>query len=111
MELHTGKLIPVECSDIEKFLEFAHTEKNIALDSYYDSYIDQVEHSIESGYMVYNGKLFKVENTEHDSYGEIEGKFNPDGSVSYIAFFYNGSCGLTEALESVIKDNYGEICQ
>ena len=55
-------------------------------------------------YELVDDKVYILENYKiHDPYGDISGKLNPDGSIDFMCFWYNGGGSFSEALGSAIK--------
>lgn len=51
------------------------------------------------GYLVYHGEVYDLTDWKDLAYGDIfEATENADGSISYFVQFYNGGCGLEEAI-------------
>ena len=112
-ECHKGRLIPVNLNEktIEQFYESIcksrgytklTTDKGYEYDSYEELYNEEAGHYYD--YIKHDGLLYKVEDTELDAYGFVEGVLENDNSISYFVNFYNGGAGLGEVLEDAIKD-------
>lgn len=55
-------------------------------------------------FMEINGKLYEILEDEELEYGFCEVAENSDGSISYIASWYNGGASFSEVLEKPIND-------
>ena len=103
-EYHTGTLTEIKPNDSITLEELASSIV-IELDG------EDFEHSYESNlaylldnyddYALLNGKLYEIDDTEisEDSSATI----NADGTITYNVSFYNGGCGLHEAIEDTLK--------
>jgi hypothetical protein len=58
-------------------------------------------------FVVYKGELYEVEGKKHEDCDVMTASKNTDGSIDFVVSFYNGSCGLSEALESALESMEG----
>jgi hypothetical protein len=58
------------------------------------------------GYVKVNNKIYEMEDKPFVDDADIfEMSENPDGSLEYLVRFYNGGCGLFEALDTAYDRN------
>lgn len=51
------------------------------------------------GYAVYNGEVYDFSDWKDLAYGDVfEATENADGTISFFLQYYNGGCGLDEAI-------------
>ena len=106
MEHNKGKLIPFDLTEeVAKALVEAKGE---SLESYYDSYLEQMS----DDYTWYDedlakiaGKWYKVEFEikRGELYGFAEAVANEDGSINFNTYHYNGGGHWTEVVEGALK--------
>ena len=97
---YKGKLIPTH-----QTLEEYCMEHGINPISHTDSLEETFYEIFEDSLILFEGMVYTVEKDELDPYeSTFEGKFNSDGSISFVTKFYNGGCGLGEALEVCAKN-------
>lgn len=105
-----GRIIPLNLGDdIEEacrkvLIGYGEADAEAAKDGY--SYREQLADFGYDSYLITDSKVYKIEKEELDPYDDILNAFlNEDGSISFEVKFYNGGCGLSEAIESAIKRN------
>ena len=106
-ETHQIKLKEIKANDLEEWAKNKCKEINPELKSLSDSiestWLDVYCYDIDNrdqDYMILNGKLYKVIehiDLSHDDVNIVN--VNDDGIIEIITSFYNGGCGLNEALE------------
>jgi len=96
-EFHKGKIVPIATDDPIKYLESLGIGAEDS-DSSYDLYADY-------GIMLYNGKLYRVEDKQFEIYDTSYNKHND--VVEYNTGFYNGGTCLFEILQDIIEEQYG----
>lgn len=105
-EYNTGKLIPLVLDGVteeeraEEACKFFGYEKS----DYQESWKECL---MEDGYntlYMNNGVVYRIFN-ERGGGGEdiFKAKRNEDGTIDYVTQFYNGGCGLEEALDEALK--------
>lgn len=76
---------------------------DIELDSYYDSYQEKITEL--NGYYVYDNDLYKVHASELNPYDNIfTAKRNSLDNISFEVKYYNGGCGLAEAIDIALEN-------
>lgn len=82
----TGKTINEFIGDVE-FETYQSNAREYFEDEYYEKAFE------------INGKVFLIEKKELDPSDDIfESKINKDGTIDFEVKYYNGGCGLNEAL-------------
>ena len=58
-------------------------------------------------YIIINGTHIAemIDIKEHDSYGSCSGTQNADGSISFLAHWYNGGAGFNEVIEEIANQH------
>lgn len=108
-----GKLREVILLPDETFEEYAKREMKVRgeteLPEDYSNYVEFLAESEYVKYIAINGKLYHIlETKELDADGDIfEAKTNVDDTIDYEVRFYNGGCGLDEAIEEAINKMNG----
>lgn len=103
-EVHKGRAIPLNM-DLFGFLA-DHTE--LIEDSYkncediYDIFYNGLTCGYDK-YILIEDRVWQLDNTELDEYDISFAEKNPDGSFNYFVSFYNGGCGLNEAIECAME--------
>jgi hypothetical protein len=106
-ETHQIKLKEIKVNDLEEWVKNRCQEYRPELkdpadegeDTWFDVYYYYIV-DIDQNYMILNGKLYKVIehiDLSHDDVNIVN--VNDDGIIEIITSFYNGGCGLNEALE------------
>ena len=104
-----GKLREVITLPGETLEEYAKSEMKVRgeteLPEYCSNYVKFLTDEEWAKYIDINGRLYHiVENKELDADGDIcEAKMNSDGTIDYEVRFYNGGCGLDEAIEEAVN--------
>ena len=87
----TGKTINEFIGDV-KFKTWHSNAREYFEDEYYEKAFE------------INGKVFTIDKTELDPCDDIfESTKNEDGSIDFEVKYYNGGCGLNEALGYALK--------
>lgn len=109
-ETHTGSLKPFprnENESDEAYIGRYFAYKGATLDPNCTDVIDNFMEDFE-----YNDKAFWVDGEIYDvlrhkehEYDDIcEAHYNADGTIDFVAKFYNGGCCLSEAINSAIEN-------
>ena len=103
MELHTGTLRYIATMN-----DLIDAESVVAMFDIPEDLYEIIEGKfnylcISSGYIVLNDTLYSIESQEHDEYGVVTLKKNADGSIDFLAHFYNGGGCLSEVLEDKMR--------
>ena len=116
MELHTGKVKAVEVFEGETvddvWLRLATEHGFIPENPLEDFRSDFGEYLYEklgpgyvNRYVQVKDVIYEViEDEEHEPYGFTRATKQPDGTISYILYWYNGGAGFGEVLEDTIKE-------
>jgi len=105
-EIHKGKATPTGKTSVEFLRENTHLVYDTYLDNIEDEPDDVLYNGMKYGYDKYiliNGMVWELENTELDDCDLSFAEKNPDGSFNYFVSFYNGGCGLNEAIEYAME--------
>lgn len=92
MERNKGKLIPT----------------NIDLENYSD---DDIYNLYDNGMLIIDGEVYEVQykvKAETDSVDFADVVVNPDGTIDFHTYHYNGGAGLSEVIESALWTNVVE---
>jgi hypothetical protein len=105
METHKGKLIPMvlEGVTLEERCEAACKELGIEMAEYNDTWEESLRDEGYKKVYISDRVIYKIDDTEVDSYGFVEGNKNDDGTIDYFISWYNGGGSMDEVLDSVIK--------
>lgn len=107
-ELHIGVMRKVDTQD-KTDIEFAVDtlkEKGKELNDFYEDALEQLVDEYYEQYFLANGELWEIlEDEEHEDMYVAQGTVNTDGSISYVAMYYNGGASLSEVLEEIIEKN------
>ena len=101
---YKGKLTPIYRDDettLEELCESVCETNMIDLPSYYDSYVEYFQDE-EAGYVIIKDTLYQIQKESFDYENLYQSTKNEDGTISFLVAFYNGGCGLTEALEQAL---------
>lgn len=105
-EVHKGVATPTGKTAVE----FLRDKTYLVYDNYLQNIEDEPEDVIYNGlkcgyekYVLINGMVWELDNTELDEYDISFAEKNPDGSFNYFVSFYNGGCGLNEAIECAME--------
>ena len=110
---YKGKITPVyplEGETLEDTAERILEENLIDKKDYYDSCSEQLYEDLYEQYEVINGLIYKLGIERKDpNYTFFEASSNDDGSFDIHVMYYNGGCGLGEAIENAVNQElYGE---
>lgn len=104
MERHSGIAVLIERLPGETLEEQCRRIGNCELQEFYDSYAEQLLDNHYGEYIIVDGNLYKLDDTEYEyseNFCTIE-KID-DINFKYTAQFYNGGTCLTEILEDELK--------
>ena len=108
MEYRYGKLKKLDMggSTLEEYCERLCNENGITqLSNYNDNWAEEVEYELGEKYMVLNNKVYEIiENKWIDPEELCRINILPDGTIDYVASFYNGGTYLGEVLEEKLKE-------
>lgn len=69
----------------------------------YDSWEEAFYQELYDDYIIARGNVYKLlECNELDSEDVFNAYENPDGTIGYDVVYYNGGCGLSEAIEEAL---------
>ena len=110
-EYHIGKIKPINITgeELENYckqilLEHSYISENSPeKDEFYNSYAELLVDELGDEYMYLNGILYKIIEDKEVDDDVVNITRNEDGTINYVATFYNGGTCLTEVLESVLK--------
>jgi len=106
-EYHTGKLIRIQQFEtLEETAKFhlqalGYIENDIG--DYSSSWLDYALYETNLVH-VYNGKLYRIDDTTKPTEGFADAEQNEDGTISYDMLYYNGGGGsFGEVLDSALE--------
>jgi hypothetical protein len=105
-ELHLGKMRKVDTQDKtnHEFSLDILKERGDKLEDFYEDATQQLVDNYFKEYFLADGELYEIlEDQEFEDTDIAEGYVNPDGSISYVAMYYNGAVGLSEVLEEIVQ--------
>lgn len=104
--MHIGKMKKVDLQG-KTTLEFAEQkllESQKEMDDFFEDAVEWLVEEYYGEYFLANNELYEIlEDKKDESFDVAEGTLNPDGSISYIAMFYNGGASLREVLEEIVN--------
>jgi hypothetical protein len=115
MEMHTGSMHPVTfpatVTTLEQQIEYLFKAMELGKEdeertweqNFWES--DEFYEKCRRGeiqYALVHGVIYEVKDTHLEEDNCFLADTQPDGSVNYTVFFYNGGCGFEEALEEAI---------
>lgn len=103
---YRGKLTKIKSTDpIE--LQCKKILNNQELPPYFDTYQKLLLDEFYEEYVIFNNALYSVEKEEIIPYDDIFFRSSPniDGTINFEVRYYNGACGLDEAIEMALKEN------
>jgi hypothetical protein len=106
-ELHLGKMRKVDTQNKtnHEFSLDILKERGDKLEDFYEDATQQLIDNYYKEYFLVGKELYVIiEDQEFDDSDIAEGHVNPDGSISYVAMYYNGGAGLTEVLEEIVQN-------
>jgi hypothetical protein len=101
-EFHTGTLEKVDFGgDFSKEEQIKTLKEECYKIDVYDDYID----IYDSNLVYINDEFYRIKDhfSGDDSNDIAEGYLQPDGTIKFIAQFYNGGCGLEEVLADIVN--------
>ena len=104
-ETHKGRLVPMNL--LGPTLEDKARQACCALglkreETYHDSWVEALEDEGYKKVIIHNDTIYRIEDTEVEPNGFVEGSKNEDGTYEYFVSYYNGGASLSEVLESAI---------
>ena len=106
-EIHTGKLLLFDLDNegIKEYLLSRLVEKGVDRDiECYPNIMTQLCDEGIDNILYTKGKLYKIVDTDHgDCYNVAKATLNEDGSIDYVAMFYNGGTYLEEVLQEALE--------
>lgn len=107
-EYWKGKLTKIEAKENESIEDTAKRllgGMDILKTDYYDTYVEYIKSECYNEILLIDGVFYKVDASQLDSDMDIANiELNSDGTINFVVSFYNGSCGLDDALEDAMKD-------
>jgi hypothetical protein len=101
---HVGKLIPMYPNldaDLDTKIRWAVAELGIEVD---DDDLMEVVYDSNSQLTVINNELYRMLDIKFDPGEYVKVTRNRDGSIDYIAIWYNGGASFEEVIESELGD-------
>ena len=78
---------------------------NKDIPSYYDSYEECFSDECYDKFTIYNGIIYNIEKEDVGTDEDIfNAKIEDNGEISFEVRYYNGGCGLEEAIEEALKN-------
>lgn len=75
------------------------------IDKHYNNDIEiYFRENYSDQYIIKNDRIYKINIDSRSTYDDIfEASYNSDGTIQFVVQFYNGGCGLGEALEEALN--------
>jgi len=71
----------------------------------YDNAYEMIHEELWNSHTIIENQLYKIEKEEMDCDFEFyEANRRFDGKIEFHVMYYNGGCGLTEAIEEAVKN-------
>lgn len=103
MEHHIGKAIKlVMPQDKEEWAINTLVEEKMERDDYYDTAWEQIINESDK-YVFVKEQLWFLDDKEVED-DVCQGYIQEDGSIEYVANWYNGGAGFKEVIEAIIED-------
>lgn len=103
LEGHKGKLIPTGLG-----LRDLIKQEGIVLPKYYNLGDDESGvywglYDITGEYIMAGDMAYEIQDTPYEDCYREDATINPDGSINYDVYFYNGGCSFEEALNYAVS--------